>query len=77
MSPRRTGAIPEPERTQLLAAARSLDKAEADLRDAVRAARSADGSVREIARVIGKSPTTIQAWTQDRRNRLAPGDRKS
>ena len=69
MSPRNRGTIPEPERTRLLAAAGALDHAETELRNAVQAARDANGSVREIAHLIGKSPTTIQAWAQQARSR--------
>lgn len=66
MSPRHRGTIPEPERTRLISAIQALDEAATELQNAVKAARDADGSVREIANLIGKSPTTIQSWSQER-----------
>ncbi|ORB76375.1 helix-turn-helix domain-containing protein [Mycobacterium timonense] len=35
------------------------------MRHAVRDARAAHGSVREIADLLGKSTNTIQRWTRD------------
>ncbi|MCV6988707.1 helix-turn-helix domain-containing protein [Mycobacterium timonense] len=69
MSPRPRGrppgSIPEPERSRLLSALRAADKANTALRHAVRDARAAHGSVREIADLLGKSTNTIQRWTRD------------
>lgn len=56
------GITPEPERSQLLAAASAADAADGQLRAAVRDAHAAGGSVREIAELIGKSTNTIQRW---------------
>jgi transposase len=58
----RRGVTPEPERSQLLAAAESDQFAEAQLRLAVQRAHLAGGSVREIAELIGRSTNTIQRW---------------
>jgi transposase len=65
MSPRRRGSIPDAERERLLAALGGTRAADDELRAAVLAARGADGSVREIAALIGKSTNTIQRWTRD------------
>lgn len=58
----RRGITPEPQRSELLAAAEADDDAEAGLRRAVQAAHLAGGSVREIATLIGRSTNTIQRW---------------
>jgi transposase len=56
------GTTPEPERSQLLAAAARAGTAGDELRAAVQAARLAGGSVREIAALIGRSTNTVQRW---------------
>lgn len=61
----RPGITPEPERTQLIAAAESANGAAVDLRRAVRAAHVAGGSVREIADLISRSTNTIHRWIKD------------
>ncbi|WP_074322911.1 helix-turn-helix domain-containing protein [Mycobacteroides abscessus] len=56
------GETPEPQRSRLLAAATQADSATEDLRDAVREAKDAGGSVREIAALINRSTNTVQRW---------------
>lgn len=63
----RRGVTPEPQRTQLLAAAEADESTEAELRRAVRAAHLAGGSVREIAELINKSTNTVQRWLKEAR----------
>lgn len=65
MSPRRRGTIPEPERIRLLEAMTAIDLANTELRNAVLAARNAEGSVRSIAQLLNKSTNTIQRWAQE------------
>lgn len=56
------GVIPHDERARLQAAAADVADAGAELQAAVLAAWRAGGSVREIARELGKSTRTIQDW---------------
>lgn len=56
---------PEPQRSHLLAVAASESAAGLELRAAVREAREAGGSVREIADLIGRSTNTIQRWLRE------------
>lgn len=58
----RRGETPEPQRSRLLAAATQADMATEDLRAAVREAKAAGGSVREIAALINRSTNTVQRW---------------
>lgn len=61
----RRGVVPDVERERLLAALRQVDEANTELRDAVVAANKAGGSVREIAKVIGKTTQTVQRWLRE------------
>jgi len=61
---RERGVVPPEERRKLLAADRKAATAAEELRAAVVAAHAAGGSVREIATLLGKSPTTIQSWVK-------------
>lgn len=67
MRPR--GVTPEPQRSQLLAAAEFADvtttRADKQLRHAVHAAHRAGGSVRHIAELLGRSTNTIQRWLKE------------
>ncbi|MFL0295002.1 helix-turn-helix domain-containing protein [Mycobacterium sp. SMC-18] len=56
------GVIPPAERARLKTAADDVGAASAELKEAVRAAWKAGGSVREIADELGKSTRTIQDW---------------
>ncbi|WP_454231313.1 helix-turn-helix domain-containing protein [Mycolicibacterium fortuitum] len=58
----RAKPVPEPQRSQLLAAAAAADGAQIALRRAVRRAKDAGGSIREIAALLSKSTNTIDRW---------------
>lgn len=58
----RAKPVPEPQRSQLLAAAAAAEGAQIALRRAVRRAKDAGGSIREIAALLSKSTNTIDRW---------------
>lgn len=59
------GLTPEPQRSELLAAAAAVNGTDQELREAVRSAHMAGGSVREIAALIDRSTNTIQRWLRE------------
>lgn len=66
MTPQKRGLVPDAEAARLRAAverrAQVVADAEAEVRAAVTAALLAGGSVREVARVSGLSPTTVEKY---------------
>jgi transposase-like protein len=60
------GVVPTEAAARIRAARDAKTVADAELRAAVVAALEAGGSVREVAKVAGLNPDTVQRWSQDR-----------
>lgn len=62
VTPQRKGVVPDAEEQRVRAAVVGAEAAEKELRASVVAALIAGGSVREVARISGKSTNTIERW---------------
>lgn len=66
MTPQKRGLVPEPEARRLVSAierrAQVVADADAEVKAAVTEALLAGGSVREVARVSGLAPTTVEKY---------------
>ena len=61
---RERGAVPADAQRKLLDADRRATEAAAELREDAAAAHAAGESIRELAALLGRSATTIQAWVK-------------
>ncbi len=69
MSPRKPDVLPEPVVAALQAALAKCDADEQSVKEARKAAVQKalrHGSIRQVAAAIGRSPTTVHAWSQGR-----------
>lgn len=62
---RARGVTPAPERRRLQTATRKHETSRTELIAAVKAAKNAGGSIRDIAELTGRSTNTIQRWLHD------------
>ena len=66
VTPQKRGVVPDAEAARLVAAierrAQVVAEADAEVRAAVTAALLAGGSVREVAKLAGMSPTTVEKY---------------
>lgn len=60
------GKVPPANIDSIRAANAARDAADAALRAAVIAALEAGGSIREVAKAAGLSPSTVQRWSNER-----------